>query len=140
MDIGQKIKYLRSKKNLGQLELAKLIEASDASISSYELGRAKPSIKVIHKLARVFEVTPDYFLEESITEPMQLIPNNSSITEKIVEELKNQLDFLRRMLELESEKNNRLSKTLENLSSNFQEGSSLSSSPFIGEATILKAA
>jgi hypothetical protein len=69
-------------------------------------------------MAEIFEVSPNYFLEEKNEMTRTNANNSSSITEKAVEELKVQLDFLRRTLERMSEENSNLVKII---SSNFQE-------------------
>ena len=127
MDIGVKIKNLRSQKNLGQVELAKILGISDASISSYEIGRTKPSLKVIHKMADVFGVDVAYLIGESTSE-IQVNTKDSSLTEKLYNELKSQFEFLQRNFERVIEENGRLSRTLENITSsgNFRAGNSYS--------------
>ncbi|WP_126992223.1 helix-turn-helix transcriptional regulator [Thermosipho globiformans] len=48
---------MRQAKNLTQQQLAKAINISRKSISHYETGRARPSLDVIIKLAKVLEVS-----------------------------------------------------------------------------------
>jgi transcriptional regulator with XRE-family HTH domain len=110
-------------------------------ISQYERGKRKPPLKAIYKLAELFEVSPNFFLEEN-NELVQTESKSESISEKLYSELKLQFEFLQRNFERVIEENGRLSRTLENLTStgNFQEGSNLSVSPADGEDTALMAA
>ena len=63
--IGERITKLRKTKNLSQDELAKQIGSSRVMIGKYERGDNMPSIEVIIKLAKAFEVSIDYLLGES---------------------------------------------------------------------------
>ncbi len=149
MSIGQKIKLLRFKKNLEQNELAKLIGMSNDMISLYERDKNIPSPKAIKKIAKVFEVTPDYFLQEN-TEEITAIRNfnevntkkDDTITEKLYEELKKQIDFLQTNFSRVVEENGRLTKIVDNLTAggNFQEGNNQSIPLYPEEAVILKVA
>lgn len=139
MGIGQKIKELRVRKNLTQMQLAEAIGMINDMVSFYEKEQKKPSLKAIEKMAKVFEVNTNYFLDEK-QESIQF--NSESISEKLYSELKLQFEFLQRNFERVIEENGRLSRTLENLTStgNFQEGNNLSALPIIGEVVTLAAA
>lgn len=63
MNIGKKIRISREELNLDQIELGKMIEVSNISISSWELGKAKPSHKNLRKLAKVLKKDISFFLE-----------------------------------------------------------------------------
>jgi transcriptional regulator with XRE-family HTH domain len=120
MNTGLKIKALRLEKKLEQTELADLMGMSSNMVSMYELGKKTPSLKAIQKMANVFGVSVNYFLDEENNNDLPV--TNESITEKLYSELKFEFDFLRRNFERVIEENGRLSRTLENLSSNFQGG------------------
>lgn len=64
MDLGQKIIELRKKNKLSQSELAKKVEASRTIIGNYERNDNSPSIDMIIKLAKVFNVSIDYLIGE----------------------------------------------------------------------------
>jgi transcriptional regulator with XRE-family HTH domain len=51
-----KIKDLRLKAKLTQLELSQLVGVSRSSIAQYELGTIQPRTKVLVKLAKIFNV------------------------------------------------------------------------------------
>lgn len=60
--IGNIIKQLRKEKNITQAELAKIAEVTTSSIGMYETGVRKPSYEVIVKIAKFFDVSTDYLL------------------------------------------------------------------------------
>lgn len=53
------LKYLRTEKNLGQVELAKAIGVSKGIISLWENGLREPNMYSLIKLAIFFNVTLD---------------------------------------------------------------------------------
>jgi len=64
MNIGERITQLRKARGWSQDELAGQISSSRAMIGKYERGDNLPSIEVIVKLARAFEVSVDYLVGE----------------------------------------------------------------------------
>ncbi len=66
VSIGERIVQLRKAKNWSQDELAKEIEASRVMIGKYERGDNSPSIEVIVKLAKAFDVSVDFLLGEGL--------------------------------------------------------------------------
>lgn len=64
MDIGNKITELRKQHNLSQTELAKQLGASRTIIGNYERNENTPSIDMILKLSKVFNVSVDYLVGE----------------------------------------------------------------------------
>lgn len=54
--LGQKIKKLRNKKNLTQVELAVIVNISPVYLGFIENGRRRPSLKTLEKLARALKV------------------------------------------------------------------------------------
>lgn len=66
ISIGERIVQLRKAKNWSQDDVAQHIEASRVMIGKYERGENMPSVEVIVKLARAFEVSVDYLLGEGL--------------------------------------------------------------------------
>jgi transcriptional regulator with XRE-family HTH domain len=64
VNIGERITQLRKAKNWSQDELAKEIGSSRVMIGKYEREDNSPSIEVIVKLAKAFQVSVDYLLGE----------------------------------------------------------------------------
>ena len=62
VNMGNKLKKLRSEKNLTQKQVADRIGLAISAISSYESGTRYPSYEVLIKLARMFHVSTDYLL------------------------------------------------------------------------------
>lgn len=59
---GERLRSLRTEKNIGQNALAKALGLSNASISYWETGKQEPCAEAIFKLARYFGVSADYLL------------------------------------------------------------------------------
>ena len=64
LNIGSKIVELRKVKNWSQEDLAKEIGSSRVMIGKYERNDNAPSIEVLLKMARAFDVTVDYIIGE----------------------------------------------------------------------------
>lgn len=63
--IGERIKYLRSQRNISQIDLAKQIGVSKSVVSSYENNVHYPPYDILLKMARLFGVSTDYLLGAS---------------------------------------------------------------------------
>lgn len=61
MDIGQKINQLRLEKNLSMRELGEKLGISHAHISKLESGINSPSVDLLEKLAKFFNIDISYF-------------------------------------------------------------------------------
>ena len=59
---GARIKALRKKKHLNQIELANLIGKSLRTVQKYETGEIEVSIAVVNQLAEVLDSTPTYIM------------------------------------------------------------------------------
>lgn len=59
---GGKIREKRKEKDLTQKQLAELLGITQASVCEYETGRAVPSLKTIHYLATILNISVDYLL------------------------------------------------------------------------------
>lgn len=64
LNIGERITQLRKQFNLSQDELAKQINVSRTIIGNYERNTNMPSIEVLLKIAKTFNVTVDYLIGE----------------------------------------------------------------------------
>ncbi len=61
--VGDRIKLLRSEKNISQDTLAKSISSNQKQISKWERGQIEPNIDMLKKLADYFGVSVDYLIE-----------------------------------------------------------------------------
>jgi transcriptional regulator with XRE-family HTH domain len=59
-EVGKRIKVLRDKKDLTQLDLSKLVEKSRAAIAQWENGDATPDLTSLTALAFFLNTTPQY--------------------------------------------------------------------------------
>lgn len=64
LNIGSKISTLRKAKNWSQGDLAQQIGASREIIGKYERNENLPSIEMVAKMAKAFDVTVDYLIGE----------------------------------------------------------------------------
>lgn len=64
LDIGSKIIELRKKFSLSQSELAKKVNVSRTIIGNYERNENAPSVDILLKIAKVFDVSIDYIVGE----------------------------------------------------------------------------
>ncbi len=64
LNIGSKITELRKQHNLSQAELAKQISVSRTIIGNYERNSNTPSIDVLLKMAKTFNVSVDFIIGE----------------------------------------------------------------------------
>jgi transcriptional regulator with XRE-family HTH domain len=62
MNTGSIIRRLRKEKRLSQNDLAKLLHVSQATVTSWETGKADPSSSALNALANCFNVSTDYLL------------------------------------------------------------------------------
>lgn len=60
--LNQRIRELRLAKNISQVKLAELLGVTKQSISNWENDNIQPSIEILIKLAKIFDVSTDYLL------------------------------------------------------------------------------
>ena len=60
-----RIKELRKKKGVTQIQLCKIINVAQPTLSGYETGNFQPENETLFKLADFFGVTVDYLLERT---------------------------------------------------------------------------
>ncbi|AGK96601.1 helix-turn-helix domain-containing protein [Clostridium pasteurianum] len=65
--MNNRIRELRKKKGLTQVDLAKLLNVSDRTIGFYENEQRDPDTTTLKKLADFFDVTIDYLLGRTDT-------------------------------------------------------------------------
>ena len=64
LDIGSKIAELRKAKKWSQEDLAKKVESSRVMIGNYERNTNTPSIDILLKIAKVFDISIGYLVGE----------------------------------------------------------------------------
>lgn len=65
MSIADNIRRLRISKNLEQKELAKMLDVSNKTVSSWECGRTEPKIGMIEKMAEIFGCSKTDLIDNS---------------------------------------------------------------------------
>ena len=83
MSLGNKIKQLRQEKSWSQDELAFHASIDGRQISRYENDKVTPSVDVVIKLAKAFDVSVDHLLIDDAPRRPLLEPA-SKLTEKIM--------------------------------------------------------
>lgn len=63
---GKNLKFLRLKRTLSQIQLAKQIDVSQQCISEWENSKIEPTLSSLWKLADVFEISIDELVGRSI--------------------------------------------------------------------------
>ena len=56
--MGKRIRAVRKRADMGQIEFAQQLDVTRQSISGYETGRLRPSFGVIDKICRLYSVYP----------------------------------------------------------------------------------
>lgn len=87
--IGGKIASLRTARGWKQEDLAKKLKTTAPNVSRWEAGRIIPSAEALAQLAKVFDVTVDYFLFEDVP----LKPRGGFKDEELAQQL-GQIDTL----------------------------------------------
>lgn len=62
MNFGDILKKLRQDKKMTQEELAIKINSSRSNIANYENNNNMPSVEILDRLAKIFDVSTDYML------------------------------------------------------------------------------
>lgn len=107
MDFGNILKKIRQDNNLTQEELAKKIDTSRSNIANYENNKNMPSIDILDKLSKIFNVSIDYLLGKSdIRNPEEIKKiqfansgglDTTGLDEEDMKELQRQIDYIKKM-------------------------------------------
>ncbi len=92
---SEKLREARKALKLSQEQLSKMIGVSTRSIIKYEVDGVHPRKAVLHKLAEVLNLSPDYLTINEITDPCYgLATPNNEVYESVNKVAGNELDFL----------------------------------------------
>jgi len=83
---SSRLKYLREKKDLSQLELGKILNLTQQTINNYENGKREPNQEILQKIADYFKVSVDYLLGRSDDPKLRQITDPALLKE--IEEAK----------------------------------------------------
>ena len=84
MNLPQKIKNLRKKNGLSQLELAEKLIVSRQAISGWEAGTSKPSTENLQRLSSLFNIPLEILLDDTAEAEFTEAPEK--IPEKVLSE------------------------------------------------------
>ena len=59
------LKLLREKANMTQFELAKYLHVTQQTVNRYELGESESSYEVLNNIKNIFNVSPEYLIDDS---------------------------------------------------------------------------
>ena len=79
MTIGHKIQVLRRQRGWSQEMLANQLSVSRQALSKWELGTSVPDTVNLQKLSKLFAVSADYLLDDTIDTPEDTKSQNSAI-------------------------------------------------------------
>ena len=76
--ISKNIRFLRDTQGLSQIDLGKMIGASDKAVSAWERGAREPKMGYVQRMADIAQVTTDDFVSNdiSLVEKKQILPDN----------------------------------------------------------------
>ena len=90
VDLGSKLKELRTEQKLTQAEFAQRLGVTKSSVSSYENGSRLPSYDILIKMARIFKVSTDALLGQA---------DENTVTLDVTGLTREQIAFLRSSVE-----------------------------------------
>lgn len=82
-----RLKELRQERGLNQKQLALEIKTTQRNISNWENGNSEPDIQMILRMAKFFEVSVDYLLDNN--EELNLKDNLAIIDNALITAVKN---------------------------------------------------
>jgi transcriptional regulator with XRE-family HTH domain len=106
--IGNRIRELRKKNGLTQLQLAKATNLSVSSIKSYESGVREPNSKAMVALERYFQVSGEYLRGESDERFPEYAWDDPEIMDAVKESLPGMLQNLHTTISVRSQEEQKL--------------------------------
>ena len=80
MVLASKIKFLRRKIGLSQMELAEKLGVSRQAISSWEAGASRPSVDNLQCLSKLYNIPLEVLLDDTAeAEPLAETPVNKAV-------------------------------------------------------------
>jgi transcriptional regulator with XRE-family HTH domain len=83
VSLGQKLKQLRQERGWSQDEFAFHAQIDGRQVSRYENDRVMPSVEVVIKMAKAFNVSLDYLLFEEVSR-RPLEPKISTLAQRVL--------------------------------------------------------
>lgn len=112
MAFGNRLKNLREERGLSQVELAKILNIANSTLSLYESGSREPNFEILKKIANYFNVSTDYILGRNEVMSSQIEnKENHNIDEKIMNLVKER--FTDKIADLTEEQQNKVLEYIE---------------------------
>lgn len=112
MAFGNRLKTLREERGLSQVELAKILNIANSTLSLYESGSREPNFEILKKIANYFNVSTDYILGRNEVMSSQIENEKShNIDEKIMNLVKER--FTDKIADLTEEQQNKVLEYIE---------------------------
>lgn len=114
--LGKRIKKLREKNNLNQLELSKILNISNTTLSQYEAGNRTPNDEIKEKVADYFNVSVDYLLGrteicspevENSKKDRCYVIDVSDLPEEAIKQIEDYIEYIRQKYSSAKRKNKR---------------------------------
>jgi transcriptional regulator with XRE-family HTH domain len=104
--VGERIKELRKKNRISQIELAEKLNCKSSTISVIESGKNNVTSEMVVEMSKIFNVSTDYILtgieNKTITiteqEIIQLVRKNDDIKETLLKILDTKKKAIQRMM------------------------------------------
>lgn len=100
LDIGKKIRLLRQKAGISQIDLAKIIGVSKSTMSNYERNYSTPDPEILLSIANYFKVSIDYLYdydEKSSTPNLMKETSNYQLNNTLSKDEYNVLSYYNRL-------------------------------------------
>lgn len=104
--LGQFIKLLREERNISQEEMAKSLDVSKSTVSLYESGERKPSLKRLTNIAEILEIPLGKLLElEAVKADIDIALRAEGISNEDIKRIKNYIKLIKDSERLGQENN-----------------------------------
>ncbi|MDR3594933.1 helix-turn-helix transcriptional regulator [Clostridium sp.] len=80
--VGEKIKSLRTEKNMSRSKLSEISGISEISIRKIEDGSRNPKVETLDKVANALNVSVDYFIDEEYIKKQELLSSFRNFLEQ----------------------------------------------------------
>jgi len=64
--LGEKLRTLRKQQSLSQAELSDMLGVSQRHVSGIERGEKVPSLEILLKISRIFDVSSDQLIKDEL--------------------------------------------------------------------------
>ena len=87
MNFGERLRYLRNNAGLTQKEVGVYVNKGESTVRMWELNKSQPDKDVLKALAKLFDVTVDYLVDNE-TETTKKAPSDNAESAKALAALR----------------------------------------------------